>query len=168
MNKFYIAFGIITAIVISAVAYGLSVVDSPSQKRQEKFDETRVSNFRNISYQVENYYTSNKRLPSKLEDLTGIKYQDPETGDSYDYLTQSDVKYKLCTIFGTDSINEDQDNFLGYTNSEHSKGYDCIAYEIPEHLKKNTNSLDFLQPPSQPLSEFTSPDVEFSSPNPNE
>lgn len=152
MTKHYIGFGFLTAVMIGLIVYGFVVAGTPSQRMAANFDNTRMSNFNSISYQINYYYEDHNQLPAALSDLPNIKYynKDPQTSAGYDFTKITDTSYKLCATFSEDSEKEKNssydDFYMDYGSSSgtktHKKGYDCITYEIPKSYQTK------LSPPS--------------------
>lgn len=137
MLKNYIVIGILSVVMLSAIAYGIFQSGSPLETRAKKFDETRVSNLTNLRYAIEAHYSRNKKLPEKLTDLDDYYYtssaKDPETGEFYEYQVLTKVDYNLCANFSTASENERSDRYSypsNYVNFDHTKGYNCFSLEV--------------------------------------
>lgn len=132
---------------MGAVIYGFSVIGSPFDKQRQKLDQTRLSDFSNLRYQIQTYYSSSSKLPDNLGQLTGVKHKDPESGNPYEYVITSATSFKLCAFFSTDSADaKDKDkardlylyDYNGTTNNNHNKGYDCISYDIPAAYQRSS------------------------------
>jgi hypothetical protein len=143
MRKYYICIGILILFCTVLVGVLFSLVGSPWTIQAKQLDTQRLTDFYLIQSAVEGYYRDNKRLPETLgetkqynesENLT-----DPETHKQYNYKTQSEYSYELCTSFSTvaSSVNSSQNVMNPYINSvnlKHTKGYNCLSYTIPSYL----------------------------------
>ncbi|MBX4191501.1 MAG: hypothetical protein KW804_01730 [Candidatus Doudnabacteria bacterium] len=168
MIKTYIIIGVVGTVMLGAVIYGFSIVGSPFKRQAIKTDQERMSDFTNLSYSVQTYFSKNQKLPEKLTDLTNFAsyINDPDTNKPYEYSKVSDMSYKLCATFKLDSSEVKNSNdpyyndYLYYDylpkllsvapayaqftspNSSvktHKKGYDCITYTVPDsYLRKPT------------------------------
>ena len=154
MIKHYIALLIISMFMIGAVVYGFLSGGSPWEARNRKFDETRISNLREIKYAVESYFAQNKSLPENLSQVKDNLYgdkkvTDPESGIEYEYKTTGRTSYQLCTTFNTNpSANEttlyrmsNNDDFANY-----QKGPKCFDIKVTDY---NNNSNEYLPPNNQ-------------------
>ncbi len=104
----------ITLLSIIAVVYGFSIIPSPASEQVLATDHKRVVDLANIQTAVNNYYQTNKALPSTLDELTTQVYDastplektDPQTKQPYEYSVSGQYSYKLCATFATDSTKE--------------------------------------------------------------
>lgn len=146
-----IALGIV---VVISCAIGISVVGTPLSQRLINFDNTRIADFSRLKYQIEGYYRTNSVLPLNITDLerTGTVPKDPETGNQYEYHKVTETSYKFCTVFSTDSeqIDKRQGGRESYaypapggTDTNHTKGYDCISYILPDHILKTATPTPY-------------------------
>lgn len=146
MHKQYLSIIILGILVAIVCITGFSIIGSPISQRGIKLDQTRMSDFASIKSEIENYYSLNKILPQSLSSLTftyAPEPKDPESKQSYTYEKISDIDYKLCTTFSTDSEEvkkktNTSPNYEYYYDSVnksiHKKGYDCITYQLPKYL----------------------------------
>lgn len=154
MRKYYIFTIILALFGLALVIVGISVAGSPITQREIQLDKTRLNNFQSISFAINSYYQTSKKLPKSLEDLNDQKTSDPETGKKYDYKTVSTIQYQLCTTFSTDSKSAPNSNHLivvpSYPgqNQTHKKGYDCIMYTLPNYV---TTYYNYPTPTSLPI-----------------
>lgn len=134
-NKKYIISTLITIYLLSIIA-GITIIGTPSYRRMEQLDQTRINDLRQISFTIDNYFMQNNKLPPDLETLkndrlyTYININDPYTQKPYEYIIESNDKYKLCANFSTNKLNTNnnknsimpaQDRFWG-----HPKGRKCF------------------------------------------
>lgn len=146
MRGTYIAVAVMTAIVLAAIGYGFFSAGSPWAVRGYKLDATRISDFSSIQSAIQEYDSSNYKLPATLADVASSTYgsyyasqnvfKDPETQQPFDYKVTSHTEYQLCATFAASSDEESQYNGGGYyyggsNNNQHKKGYDCISYSLP-------------------------------------
>lgn len=104
VNKTLIALAILG--VVGVVVWGLLVAGSPSEIRELRFDEVRVSDLQNIQWQVTDYYQRHRALPEDLsklqDDISGYRAPvDPKTGESYEYapVPGKPLMFELCATF---------------------------------------------------------------------
>lgn len=137
MKKDHVLIGVVFIFVIASIVYGFSVIGFPRDSRGLKFDTIRKNSLRDIKSKIDQYATSNRKLPQTLEeataDVTYIKTKDPETNNIYEYYITAASSYKLCATFSTS--NEDLQNngstlMYGSYSSEfrHKKGYNCFPF----------------------------------------
>jgi len=149
---FLIELGVLCAVLIGVSFY---IAGTPLSQRAINLDETRLNDFQEIKYQVDNYFRDNQNLPQTLNDLgNGINASlaDPETQQTYTYSRVSDIEYQLCTVFSTDSneVGYDQYRYYGLNNRSHKKGYGCIKYKIESYLITPTPTPYTLKTPYPP------------------
>lgn len=147
MSKYYISFVALSMFIFAVVVAGVIVV-SPSAKRDETLDKTRIEDFNNIHSQIDSYYSNNHKLPISLDELGSSNIKDPQTLKSYTYETTGESSYKLCTEFSTDSLQVNDNSNSYYSsgsiyNQKHKKGYDCLSFKISDYL---LNSIRIVVP----------------------
>ena len=128
--------GVVIAVIVLAVGYGLFLVGTPAQQRLLQFDERRVSDLQQITYSIDSYWERNRRLPESLEDLRDPRYfvsslSDPKTGEPYEYQTVSEIAYELCAVFEAEYAG---DPYARMPVSEsfwyHGIGRTCFTLEV--------------------------------------
>lgn len=131
--------GVVIAIVVAAVVYGLTLVGTPAQQRLLQFDERRVQDLQQISYAVDSYWQRNDQLPQNLEDLRAPTYYvgsivDPKTGEPYEYNVHSESSYEVCATFETDSSGQEGPSIAKPPFHqgvwEHGIGRTCFELEV--------------------------------------
>jgi len=146
MRKYYYFIGIFTIFVILIIIGGIAQTGGPNSARNIKLDEERINNFRDISYEIDEYYESKNSLPTDLQVLmqsnpsaARLNLSDPESKKPYEYKKVSNITYQLCANFSTDSKEiaaeyDEYDYYDRYSESKktHPKGYHCISYEIDD------------------------------------
>ncbi len=106
-------------LVFVIVCIGFIIVESPGTTRAKRLDKARVDALTQISSDIQSYYSSNKSLPKKLEDIlthkkktnpeAQLRYiKDPGTKKQYRYITKGDYEYQLCADFELDNRPTDQ------------------------------------------------------------
>ncbi|NQV88218.1 MAG: hypothetical protein HQ402_01505 [Parcubacteria group bacterium] len=127
-------------IVLASIVVGFVVIGSPATQRERKHDDQRVNDLQGIQGQVVNYWQQKEVLPKSLEDLSDpimgfVVPKDPKTGDPYSYEAVSKFGFKLCAVFGAESIDRNSDYTkpipVGYVgpqseNWKHSIGESCF------------------------------------------
>jgi hypothetical protein len=127
---------------LGSLIAGFFYVDFPSQVRAQREDQARVDRLRSITYQMDEYYRQNEKLPTALSELEGIlpgMLKDPVTEVPFDYSVKAETSYELCAQFET-SNKEESENTM--SRSEywvdpdfiHGAGEQCFTKEISEHV----------------------------------
>lgn len=107
----YVAWAVGLLVAISIVS-GFFIVGSPSQARQYRLDEQRVSDLQNIQSQLVAYWQSKQKLPANLNELNDpLSYfalpKDPTTGEDYGYRTTNapgaNPSFEICATFAAAS-----------------------------------------------------------------
>lgn len=127
---------------------------SPFEKQKKARDQQRIGHFSSISRDIEEYYRTNKKLPTELDDIENASGDylptsrdrnylvDPQTKQKYTYKVTAEVSYQLCTTFETNTQKTDgsPDAFRiandYYTDTTHPIGNHCITYQIPTYLRQ--------------------------------
>lgn len=128
---------------------------SPQTQRQKRLDQERASRLDQLTYQMDEFYRNQKRLPADYEELrrqstwwTETIGIDPETNSSFEYSMITEKDYQLCATFGLSSTETDSYRYPVSTNNEipfwqHEAGHVCfkrtvrIQPEIPPIPVKN-------------------------------
>lgn len=155
MHKYYAGIGALGILVVFSVIMGAIIAGSPFEQQAKAYDARRLDAFRFIDYAVQKYYLENHKLPASLSQISATPQtlKDPENKKNYDYQIVSPASYKLCTVFATDNStgyeNTGQPQPFGTNpnNLRHKKGYDCLAYFLPQNV---------LPSPTPPLPTTTS------------
>jgi len=94
-----------TAIVIGAISASLYHLEMPSEAREARIDNEQVLALQDIQWRTEEYYRTNKELPSDLPTLYGEfpVPEAPEGRTAYEYKVTGGETYELCATFGRDS-----------------------------------------------------------------
>lgn len=154
MKKEQIYIIVLGLICLVIAIVGFIVAGSPVAQKYIRFDETRLNNFRDLTYIVDNYYYDKKVLPNSLSDLSGTASRtDPETKLVYEYKKGVDGKYSLCTNFSNDYdtfVKNSNYGMYAYPKGENKinfkKGYSCIEYTVNNYQKEavvlNKETLD--------------------------
>ena len=137
-------YSVVTVVSLSVLA-SFVIAGSPSEQKDRRLDERRVSDLGYIKSQVEVFWVSKSVLPEKLLNLNdatrGIGVPiDPETGESYDYRVLSDLKFELCATFSSDSTGDlVETGYYPYNggNWDHGIGKVCFERTIDPDFYKN-------------------------------
>lgn len=145
--------------MISAVVYGMNEAGSPFDSRNRKFDAQRVSDISTLTYSIENYYSTNKKLPATLDDLSKTNYanlqiKDPETSIAYEYKALTKESYQLCATFSTDNMtnagsNRPQVDPYSYSDPkyQHPKGKHCFELNaVTRDLNQSVQTVPSVKP----------------------
>ncbi len=139
--------------VLASIVGGFLIMGSPFTLRMKRFDERRVNDLQNIQYQIVNFYQRKGNLPNSLDELkdplAGFNIPfDPDTGVSYGYEKVSDLSFKICADFGSESgvladsknmtrpipTTMGPDGFPINENWRHGKGKQCFDRKIDKDL----------------------------------
>lgn len=138
---------IITSLIITtSIVIGMVLSGPPSEQRSIRLDQDRVNHLVSITYEVDSYWTREKKLPASLEELTQTRYtqysniNDPQTGIPYEYTPLGPSTYQLCALFEQPSLAKDdpRSNYYGDQGDfwKHGAGRICYTIEVrkPDNL----------------------------------
>ena len=100
--------GLVGCAAVVAVLLGLSVIDSPGNKRMQRLDAQRVEDMGAIVAAVDRYWSAhNDQLPGTLDEIAGdvverYSISDRVTDLPYDYRIETPRSYRLCARFDTE------------------------------------------------------------------
>ena len=125
--------GLAVAVVAAAVAYGLLEVGPPSDERERRLDERRIEDLRRMARAIDLHWTRTGDLPATLDLLADalprdVTFNDPESGEPYQYRVLTDSRFELCGIFGTDWARPSEDEFWSHPVGRHC--FDLEAHEV--------------------------------------
>jgi hypothetical protein len=91
-------------ILVGSIVLGFSVMGSPRDQRERRYDQQRVNDLQGLQWQVINYWQQKERLPQTIEDLkdplSGNNLPiDPETQALYEYEKTGNLSFRLCANF---------------------------------------------------------------------
>lgn len=124
------------ALVIAAAAYGVSVINSPTEARAIKLDQQQVSDLQDIQWRVEDFYRMNDSFPANLETLYGglTSPTAPEGRTAYEYRVTGSDTYVLCATFAKETPVGERNMITGpdmkYQNWDHTEGEYCFERKI--------------------------------------
>lgn len=144
MYKYYLFITGLGILVLALSVQVFSIAGTPFSQQLIKLDNNRLSEFNEIKYKIESYYSTNKKLPSDLKELKDLDSKlsiiDPKTKSEYNYKTISNSQYELCTEFSVDS-KENTDRTYSHDKISYNKGYDCISYTVPDYILNSRQSI---------------------------
>lgn len=155
MSKQYAFLGFFLSATVLCLIVGFTVIGSPWEQRLLALDQKRLSHFSSLSYQIEDYFRTNRKLPETLSNLPNTNpdmFTDPQSKKQYDYKIIDDASYNLCTTFSKDSSkdnNEDGSLRLSEGRKVHKEGYDCIKYTVPDFILESSSYNLVPTPTSQ-------------------
>lgn len=125
-------------VIIIIFTTSLFIVESPTETRNRKFDESIISKFSSIDSNINNYYIDKKVLPDSLdvlkEEFSYLRDQDFEdsNGKRFEYKVLEDKKYELCATFLTSNMNDEINKDFYYPDPRwlHESGAQCISQKI--------------------------------------
>ncbi len=131
-------------IALAAFIFGLFLVESPSQVRNQKLDAEIVNDAITLEDGINEFYRINSSLPETLQELkdevvfiTQQDLQDPVTNQIYEYKILSEDEYQLCAEFRTSNLENSSDRDLYYRNWPHQAGKDCIEKKVSQNQIKD-------------------------------
>lgn len=121
------------------VAFGFSFIETPTQVREMKLDETQISDLQSIQWKVEEALTLSSTTPASLDELYGEfpAPTAPEGRPTYTY-APTDKGFKLCATFSRDSINPNQTFAPSYAPDMNIKNPDNWQYKSGEYCFERT------------------------------
>lgn len=141
--------GITALVVVLSVGFGFSHIETPSAVREQKLDQTQVSDLQNIQWKIQDFITVNDSLPESIAvayEPVGSKIPTaPENRPTYTY-SITDKGFNLCATFSQpSSVNEElygptqiaiskQKQILNPDTWSHGTGEVCF-----ERIVKGTN-----------------------------
>jgi len=143
------SYGVISVVVIS-VLVSFFVVGSPTEQRDRRLDERRISDLQFIQSETIIFWQNKDLLPERLGDLDsdirGIRVPvDPETGAPYVYNILGDKTFELCGTFSIDSQGSTvptRSKFPGIdVGWEHGVGETCFERTIDEDFFDDENII---------------------------
>jgi hypothetical protein len=145
MHMVFLAFSAV--IVVGAILWGFMIAGSPMYGRQQRFDEQRLQDLRNIQSEVFNIAWQNGErwatpkpkvlphaLPKDLQEIADnatyqkISTTDPETMAPYEYRTLTANTFELCADF-TLVRDLDYDIFWNHPAGHHCYQFDALTGE---------------------------------------
>jgi hypothetical protein len=138
---------IATSLVITAsVIVGLILAGPPSEQRALRIDQDRLNHLMGITYDIDNFWNREKRLPDSLMELTQNRFssattRDPETGAEYEYIRTSEKTYDLCAVFSLPSLPEEDPRRLNYGSPmsfwDHGAGRACFTIDVVKRQQES-------------------------------
>ena len=165
MFKYYISIALLGIFVFALIIGGIIIAGSPISQKDIQLDNNRLQAFESIKYQIENYYTTNHKLPTSLGEISSsINIQDSETKTSFDYKIIPPYSYQLCTTFSTDNSKTVTNSYNNYgldsaLYKTHKKGYDCIELKLSSYLMNSTQQPSPQATSTSPTASITGPAV---------
>jgi hypothetical protein len=91
----------VATVVLLAVVYGFTKIETPSEVREMNIDQTQISDLMNIQSTVQSYAVVESKLPATLKDaFGGLSVPEASEGrDAYTYRVLSATNFELCAEF---------------------------------------------------------------------
>jgi hypothetical protein len=126
-------YGALLAAFVS-VALGFSYIETPTQVREMKLDETQIQDLQSIQWKVEEVLSFSSSTPANLEALYGEfpAPAAPEDRPAYIYAL-TDAGFRLCATFSRDSINPEQNFAPAMYPEQKIKNPDNWSYKAGEY-----------------------------------
>lgn len=132
-------------IILAAFVASLFIVESPKLARNRQIDGRVVDNFYEIDNYLNNYYSTNNKLPLELTSLktefvylNDSLFTNPVTNEVFKYQVKGDREYELCATFLTDTTENNKNKGAGYyvdARWPHAIGYQCLTQKIQPLVK---------------------------------
>lgn len=147
-------FGILSSIVmLASVVIGFFIVGSPATQRDYRFDDERVSDLSSIQWEIQNYYSTNARLPENLDNLenktSGFSVPvDPQTNEPYQYTKSSENDFSLCAEFAQESVESNRRYYYGPGSDswKHDAGVYCFERSVGDSELKTEDAVNIRIP----------------------
>jgi len=129
-----------TTLVVVALFYGYSYIETPSEVREIRLDEQQVTDLQDIYWRTDEYYRTNAVIPVSIDSLY-INQNPPQapTGrEAYQFKVVNDTTFELCATFAAASpdstrtavkpiIIESERLIYENQNWEHTAGETCFV-----------------------------------------
>ena len=127
-------------LVIVALVCGYSHIETPEEVRQMRFDEQQVTDLQDMYWKINQYYTTNEKLPTNLtEAYTQSDVPDaPDNRADYKYSVIDEKSVELCATFTSSSpdngrfaskplpLSSEDASFAQNQDWEHTAGEVCF------------------------------------------
>lgn len=124
-----------SVVVAMMVILGFWNIGAPRTQRLLRADRKRVQDLYALSAAINTRWNSEKKkLPSRLDELSGVAVADPVTHAPYEYALTGTSEYDLCATFSLDS--KQNDTRVSKTKWAHPPGHFCFkldATQTPEN-----------------------------------
>lgn len=145
--------------MLAAVITGIALVDTPSDMRERKVDESQLQSLQSIQSDIIAYAQSRGVLPNTLEDITGKNpntYVAPIGRTAYEY-TVTENGFALCAEFALPSIKDafryaywsDTPGVFNGNDWQHGTGKYCFERTVDISVLRGEHS-GALPPPPEP------------------
>lgn len=136
--------GAATILVVTAIVFGFTSIDSPSEVRERRIDQQQVNDLQDMQWRIEEHYRVNGMLPDSVNELyiSETMPEAPEDRSSYEYNPLGRISYELCATFVHSSMRSENASIArpmydrGYNpmnyNWEHAEGRTCFERIAPE------------------------------------
>ncbi len=143
--KILVAIVVVVVMIVAGLGFWYS--GSPKLERARKIDYQRVNDLMQLAGAIDNYMSTNSKLPTTFDFLKNERYahaalMDPITYAPYEYHITSPTTYELCATFQTDNL---KDNLIqnrpaylarfGYMR-QHSVGKKCFELNVNTRSEK--------------------------------
>lgn len=134
--------GFVSAVVLGTVILGFFFIGSPATERLRRLDEQKIQHLQMLQNALQNYYATNKVLPSSLNAMpntySDLVFIDPQNKLPYTYSVTDALHFKLCANFNLESIGLTATSGISRpvsvaynsVNWEHPAGDYCFNLEI--------------------------------------
>jgi hypothetical protein len=148
---------IVAIVVIASIVWGFFVVGTPTDQRERRFDDERISDLQILQSQIVDYWVKKDSLPSSLNHLEDsimgfVVPVDPSSKKAYEYRIISPLNFELCAVFSksselsgltTTNVKEYNSPYNSFQqNWNHEAGRYCWTRNIdPDLYKANQTTM---------------------------
>jgi hypothetical protein len=132
--------GVVSVLVLGAIAAGFLIVGSPMTQRLIQLDLKKEQDLQSIQSQVLSFWQMKQKLPTDLTELNNpfsyyVVPVDSETGKPYGYTVTGPLTFQICADFHAASVatpGVTQPITPGYENDtwKHEAGAQCFTRTI--------------------------------------
>ena len=131
-------FVVIVAVTVASIIGSFFIIDSPQIARIKKYDQQRVNDLSELDNIINMYYNENGVVPENLTEPRFSQFNDPATGQAYEYNKTSDTGYELCATFDLAVETDENPELRYYANKNwyyHDAGYQCFGTQVYDAAK---------------------------------
>lgn len=124
--------GVAMAATIGAAIW---VMGGPGAQREQRLDERRIGDLRDLQSSIEQYHRDYDRLPPDLATLArqpgvSLPLADPISRQAYVYAVEAPDRFRLCATFTTDTARDGRRGYGFDTDWAHGAGNTCFPRRV--------------------------------------
>ncbi|MFH1714319.1 MAG: DUF5671 domain-containing protein [Candidatus Nealsonbacteria bacterium] len=136
---------ILSSVVLASIVWGFFIIGTPSEQRERRFDEQRVSDLQMLQDQIISYWVRKEALPQSLGELEDsisgfVAPEDPKAEAPYEYNVVDPLSFELCATFKT-SGGDFGPRVSFQQNWEHTAQRTCFERTIDPELYEDSGQL---------------------------